>query len=131
MKKAYVSCPLTVDWNRVVEVQRKLVDMDCHPKAYTRGCTYTDVDLKHADIFILITPNNQFDMQFADLTPGCQKELTLAQSLGKSLYLAYWKKAILHIYPTHMDKLPGRILGMNGCSISQFAPQITNIYPIY
>jgi len=131
--KAYISCPLTEPLEKIHQVSAFTQTKNIQSVWYPRGTTYSDTAFKSADIFILITPNNQFDMPFADLTAGCQKELALAQSLGKPLYLAYWKNKgnELQIYPIMTDKLPGRVLGRAKGAISQFAPQISNTYPIW
>lgn len=130
--KAYISCPMTVVLGKVADVSKKLTEHGYTPSAWDRNEKYTDTDLKEADIFVLMSQHNQFDYVFVEMTMGCRKELTLAISLGKPLYMAYWKQGKeLNIYPINLRHLEeGRVLGESGVYLKE-ADKVINNYSIY
>ncbi|TXG80304.1 MAG: hypothetical protein E6R13_08230 [Spirochaetes bacterium] len=102
------------------------------PAWWTRGTDYTDTKLREAKIFVLMSEHNQFDYRLDNMTLGCRKELALAQSLNKPLYIAYWKRGkTLNIYPIVMKHLEdGRVLGQSGCYLRD-ADKVIDNYSIY
>ena len=132
--QAYISCPLGVDLRKLHDVAHKLRTLGYSPISYERGTIYSDINLKGAEMFVLMSENNKFDYSRFAMTPGCKKELELAESLHKPLYLAYWKNGKeLNIYPLVMKYLEyGRVLGQSGCYLQPYkAEQIINTYQIY
>ena len=131
--QVYVSCPLDENAAKISEVGRKLSDMGYSPWWFERGTTYDDQKLRLADMFVLIPSSNQFDSMMDYMTPGCKKELELAHSIGKSLWLAYWKKNVLHIYSIHLGKLADRrVMGQSRSYLQPYrVEQIINTYQIY
>lgn len=129
---AYISCPIPVPIEKLHVVGTKLVDDGYHPTYWKRGTEYKEDQLKEASIFVLMSENNSFDYCLDDMTLGCRKELALAKSLNKPLYMAYWKgNSQLNIYPMHLVKLEeGRVLGMSGNYI-QKANKVVNNYSIF
>lgn len=132
MKQVYVSCPLGVDESKLREVGTKLTKMGYSSWWYERGTTYEDNKLRIADMFVLMSEHNRFDYSLDSMTAGCRKELALAQSLKKSLYIAYWKGGkILNIYPINLKHLEeGRVLGESGVYLRD-ADKVIDNYSIY
>lgn len=129
--KAYISCPILVPVSNLTEVGVKLSEKGYSPLWWIRGTDYTDAKLREADIFILMSTNSKFDYCLDDMTFVCRKELELAQSLNKPLYMTYWKKTGLHIYPINLNHLKnGRVLGQSGIYLSNTIKIIDN-YSIY
>lgn len=130
--QVYVSCPLGVPMDKIKEVGCKLNTMGYHPWWYERGTTYMDSMVKVSEMFVLMSEHNKFDYILNDMTAGCRKELELAMSLKKQLYMAYWKNGkTLNIYPINPAYLlHGRVLGQSG-SYLQVASKVINNYDIY
>ena len=129
--EAYISCPIPVAQSTLELVAIKLGDLGHSPTWWVRGSEYTDDKLKEADIFVLMSTSHGFDYKLDDMTAGCRKELALAKSLNKRLYMAYWKNGtILNIYPIVMKHLDdGRVLGQSGVYLRK--EEIINSYDIY
>lgn len=129
--KAYISCPLGEDWNKVLHVQKHLVDLGYEVTKYQRGDCYNDFDLREADIFVLISSDNLFEFFQKDMTAGCKKELDVAADMQKPLYLAQWKGGMdLNIYSiSEYELMKGKVKGFN--KYLQPVSQITNLFPIY
>lgn len=130
--KAYISCPLSENWSKVLTVQKHLVDLGYEVTKFHRGEVYEDTMLKESDIFVLISQNNQFDFFQKNMSAGCKKELDIAADMQKPLYLAYWKAdTTLKIYHLSEGQLmSGRVIGLSGRYI-QSASFINNQFPIY
>lgn len=132
MTKAYISCPIPVVLGKIADVSVKLGELGYSPMWWTRGTDYTDTKLREADIFVLMSIDSAFDYCLDDMTAGCRKELALAQSLKKPLYMAYWKNGKnLNLYPINLKHLEdGRVLGQSGCYL-RAADKVINQYDIY
>jgi hypothetical protein len=130
--RAYISCPIPVAYSALTEVANKLAGQGYSPLWWVRGTEYTDDKLKEGQIFVLMSEGNKFDYELDNMTVGCRKELALAQSLGKPLYLAYWKNnKVLNIYPINLRHLEdGRVLGESGVYLKD-ADKVINNYSIY
>lgn len=132
MTKAYISCPIPVAMSALTEVANKLTRQGYEPSAWVRGTDYKDDQLREASIFVLMSQSNNFDYQLDYMTAGCRKELALAKSLGKPLYMAYWKNGKdLNIYPINLKHLEkGRVLGESGSYLGEVSKVINN-YQIF
>lgn len=130
--KAYISCPLGESWGKVIAVEKHLINLGYEVTKFVRGDCYQDIDLREADVFVLISENNQFDFFQKDMTAGCKKELNIAADMKKPLYLAQWKGGMdLIIYPiSEYELMKGRIIGSGGNYLQPIS-QIINTFPIY
>lgn len=131
--KAYISCPISVGTSKIIEVANTVRKLEYNPTWWEKGTAYTEDKLRDASIFILMSEHNSFDYCLDDMTLGCRKELALAKSLGKTLYMAYWKikGEKLNIYPINLRHLEdGRVLGESGCYLGE-VPKVINNYSIY
>jgi len=128
----YISCPLTEDVGKLSQVSRKLTELGYGSWWYERGTTYDDTKLRISDIFVLIAKANSFEMSLDHMSAGCRKELALAKSLGKPLYLAYWKGGKnLQIYSINLNKLEtGSVQGISKVYL-RLKAQIINNYEIF
>jgi hypothetical protein len=130
---AYISCPIPVSYVLLTKVADKLHNLGYSPLWWLRGMEYKDNKLRDSQIFVLMSVGNKFDYPLDHMTAGCRKELLLAKSLGKSLYLAYWKNnKDLNIYPINMNLLDcsDRVIGMSRTYL-QPASQVINSYQIF
>jgi hypothetical protein len=129
--KAYISCPLPVAMSTLMEVSNKVISLGYETSFWARGTSYQEDQLREADIFVLISVEHQFDYVLDSMTFGCRKELALAKSLKKPLYMAYWKNGTtLNIYPINLKHLDdGRVLGQSGMYLKK--SEIINSYEIY
>ena len=131
--KAYISCSIPVAQSTLELVAIKLGDLGHSPTWWARGTAYTEDKLREADIFVIMSMSggNTFDYPLDSMTAGCKKELELAKSLNKPLYMAYWKNGtVLNIYPIVMKHLEdGRVLGQSGVYLKK--SEIINSYDIY
>jgi len=130
--KAYISCPIPVPTSTRNGVAGKLVDLGYTPSWWIRDTEYKDDKLREAEIFVLMGLHAPFDYNLDTMTLGCRKELALAKSLNKQLYMAYWKGGTkLNFYPINLNHLEnGRVLGESGVYL-QPAEKIVNSYEIY
>ena len=132
--KAYISCPLTEVLGKIKDVEKHLIMLGYDSCYFQRGSDYKDTDVKESEMFVLITQRGEFDFNRSAMTLGCGKELDLAHSLNKKLYMAYWKAdKSLNIYPINISRLEeGRVLGMSKSYLQPIPKQlIINNYPIY
>jgi len=129
--KAYISCPIPVPRSSRDLVVVKLNDLGYSPTCWNRDTAYTEDKLREADIFVLMSVDHKFDYTLDEMTLGCRKELALAKSLNKPLYIAYWKNGTtLNIYPINLKHLDdGRVLGQSGMYLKK--SEIINSYEIY
>jgi len=129
--KAYISCPIPVAMSTIMEVAGKLNNLGYDSLWWARGSEYTEDKLREADIFVLMSIEHSFDYILDSMTFGCRKELALAKSLNKPLYMAYWKNGTtLNIYPINLKHLEdGRVLGQSGVYLKK--QEIINDYQIY
>jgi len=132
MTEAYISCPIPVPTSKIADVADQLGKKGYSPTWWTKGTDYTDTRLREAKIFVLMSTDNSFDYCLDSMTAGCRKELALAKSLNKPLYIAYWKGGkTLNIYPIVMKHLEdGRVLGQSGVYLRE-ADKVINDYSIY
>ena len=132
--KAYISCPLGESIIKVQQVAGRLISLGYEPTYFIRGTSYEDKDVRDCNLFVLISSGGEFDFNRSAMTLGCGKELDLAHSLNKKLYIAYWKATkSLNIYPINISRLEeGRVLGMSKSYLQPIPKQlIINNYPIY
>lgn len=129
--EAYISCPIPVPKSSRDLVATKLGELGYSPTWWARDTEYKEDKLREANIFVLMSVDHKFDYLLDDMTAGCRKELALAKSLNKPLYIAYWKGGtILNIYPIKMKHLDdGRVLGTSGMYLKK--SEIINDYQIY
>jgi len=129
--KAYISCPIDVAKSTRNLVFDKLADLGHSSTWWARGTTYTEDELRAADIFVLMSKDHKFDYLLDEMTAGCRKELMIAKGLGIPLYIAYWKGGTtLNLYPISLKHLEdGRVLGQSGVYLRK--SEIINSYEIY
>lgn len=92
MVSAYISCPVVVpmvELKRVYDCLGQSTDHDINIKYWQRGGPYDSRLLFDSDIFILMTDDNSFKMDFMELPIGCRRELLSAIRLNKQIFLAY------------------------------------------
>lgn len=108
MKKPriYISCPISIPQSDLDKVATLLRQNSIEPDYWIRNCGYYDKDLINDtyDGVVFMLPNNRFNYSTHDLPVGVKKELSIAHSAGKKIYLAY-KNAIgnYNIYKTEQD----------------------------
>lgn len=86
----YISCPVATNMAELNETALLVRNIGGFPRFWTRGSVYDhDSTIKDCDVFILMLPNNGWSSYFQDLPMGCRKELKLAISVGKKIFISY------------------------------------------
>lgn len=125
ISSCYLSCPLSVPQQTLDKYIKKL--RQCLPteqvRYYKRGTSYDegvyDMTIYGADAFVLVLPDNSFRLPLDKLTAGCKRELILAMSCNKRLYLAYEAAQGFNIYEAviiYENGIPKRFEGIAGTS---------------
>lgn len=127
--KVYISCPLNVDMKHVKGVENALKGMGFCVNYWDRSwpsSRYTDDPVRYCDIFVIILPDGKWSISRAQLPAGTYKELKLAITLGKPIYMGYLGviSSMYAVYQTEYDN--ERISGVRGSAdhIKAFAPKI-------
>lgn len=89
----YISCPISVD----IGILRKFADIaksanstNCKVSYWDRRETYRYENiLKGCDAFILILPENGWDVHIPNLPIGCRRELSSALDSNRKIYIGY------------------------------------------
>jgi hypothetical protein len=125
MPSVYISCPISVKEDILDQVYDFIEDelevcAYCWDKDSSYG-SYEEDTIRDCYGFVLIPPNNEFQLHISKLPSGCRKELNLAIASGSEIFLAYKAKEGLHIYPTTIvgDILSG-ISGTYGRDLELF-----------
>jgi hypothetical protein len=125
MSRVYVSCPISIK-EEFLDLVCEFIDDELEVPAYCwdRGSSYGSYEedtIHDCAGFVLIPPNNEFQLHISKLPSGCKKELNLAIKTGSQIFLAYKAKEGLHIYPTTIvgDILSG-ISGTYGRDLELF-----------
>jgi len=107
IRKVYVSCPMTVSQTVLDKTMKHLENLGVAARAWERGTPYKEEDsIKYCDVFIILLPENKFGTELYKITSGTRKELLLAFSLGKEIYLSYIPLQSLSpsIYSTNLEE---------------------------
>lgn len=99
----YISIPVTVDWAEVDKVSNKInsTGIRTNIKAWNRGMKYDNTFVPNCDIFMFMTPNNNWEMNMNinTLPSGVYRELTLAIHHNKPIFMVYKnREGIYNIY---------------------------------
>jgi hypothetical protein len=92
---AYISCPISVPMLELKKVEDKLRAINWRPNYWIRGSSYSDKGVRTADavVFILFVGNEQplktWRKDLNCLSMGTKKELELATTLNKPIFIAY------------------------------------------
>lgn len=117
IRKVYVSCPMTVSQTVLDKTMKHLENLGVAARAWERGTPYKEEDsIKYCDAFIILLPENYFDYEVSCLPSETKKELCLAFSLNKQIFLSYIPKMSQtpNIYCVDMEYEDGELLGING-----------------
>jgi len=123
--KAYISCQLSTQDTVKGTLCNKLRALGYEVSLYTKGTTYSDKDLRAADVIILVDQKTSF---IHNLTTGCAKEVALAIALEKPVYIFRDDKKIWLLNQDQLSIDKRLILtdeDLDRC------PQIINEYQIY
>lgn len=87
----FISCPLSICESELEKIKKSFLSKFSNVEliSWDRYSRYDTQDLKSADVYLQITPNNKFNFKFSELPVGCYLELTRANSLKKPLVLCY------------------------------------------
>jgi hypothetical protein len=114
----YISVPVTVDWAEVNKVVRKIHSVagtTVNVRYWDRGTSYSQSLVRDCDIFILMTPDNTWEMKREALPSGVYRELTLATHHNKPVFMVY-KNAELNYNFYSYNIIGGKIKGIPGSS---------------
>jgi hypothetical protein len=107
IRKVYVSCPMTVSQTVLDKTLKHLSYLGVAARAWERGTLYKEEDsIKYCDAFIILLPENKFGTELYKIPSGTRKELLLAFSLNKEIYLSYIPSQSLSpsIYSTNLEE---------------------------
>lgn len=118
-EKVYISFPIS----ERLYIRDKIVKLitsknDKEVSYWLRGLRYSDSNLRAADKVVIYLTGNQFKLQRHKISSECRKELELAVSLGKQVYLAYQSYLGLMIFATHISS--NMIEGIQGTHLNFF-----------
>lgn len=121
-ERVYLSFPVSENLytrDQIVELITSKNDKEV--SYWLQGHRYSDSDLRAADKVVIYLTGNQFKLQRHKISSGCRKELELAISLGKQVYLAYTSSLGIRIYATNINTnmiegIPGTHLNFFQCS---------------
>lgn len=120
MKKAYVSCPMTVPMNILKDVINLSIDKKLKTSWWIRGSHYGSSEeqaIEECDYFIIIPPGNKWENKISDLPNGTKSELRKAIRLCKNIYIAYTTASgYLGLYKADIDTDEKVIMGIAGTS---------------
>lgn len=87
--KAYISCPISVDYSHLQNVYDEVSEIGYDTEFWDRKERYNLQILKDCDVFVLLLPDNRFEIDFRHLPPGCQSELVEANTSNKEIFIGY------------------------------------------
>jgi len=123
MQKVYISCPVALDVSVLLGIAEKLhVVGKFDVKYWTRGY-YDPTLLDDADIFVFLTPGNQFNIDKKTLPTGVRRELDTAIRQGKHIFMVYQNgQGEYNFYKTNLSLDPncGMIRGQAGTTSDIF-----------
>ena len=113
----YISAPVTVDWTEVLRVSNRLrvAGYTLDVTAWDRNTPYNKNSVSKCDIFVFMTPNNDWKFSINTLPSGVRREYDKAVSLGKHIFMAY--KVAEGNYNLYLTTRDGNIIqGIAGSS---------------
>ena len=135
--KAYISCPITISYSTLVTYGKVLKNMGLEVMYWNRVDFYETEYLQNCDIFLLILPNNAFNISKSNLPKGCKLEFDIARRLNKDMYLIYTPSfhqvEEYRTYQISISEFPEIIQGIRGTSnilsekITEFNTQQKNV----
>lgn len=87
--RTYISCPMTIDEFYLHHVVNLVKKTGLTPSYWVRGLEYNPKMLENSDIFVLIPPNNEWNISRNKLPLGTRKELERALDLDIPVYHCY------------------------------------------
>ena len=121
-ERVYLSFPVSENLYTRDQIVKLITSKNDKEVSYwLQGHRYSDSDLRAADKVVIYLTGNQFKLQRHKISSGCRKELELAISLGKQVYLAYQSSLGIRIYATNINTnmiegIPGTHLNFFQCS---------------
>ena len=125
-ERVYLSFPVSENLytrDQIVELITSKNDKEV--SYWLQGHRYSDSDLRAADKVVIYLTGNQFKLQRHKISSGCRKELELAISLGKQVYLAYQSSLGIRIYATNMNT--NMIEGIPGTHLNFFNVLVSDV----
>ena len=122
IEQVYISFPISESLHIRDQIVNLITyDNDKEVSYWLQSHRYSDSDLRAADKVVIYLTGNKFKLQRHKISSGCRKELELAVSLGKQVYLAYQSSLGLRIYATNITEniiegIPGTHLNFFQCS---------------
>ena len=113
----YISAPVTLDWTEILRVSDRLQGggYNIVTKAWNRKPSYNNNFVSDCDIFVFMTPNNDWKFSINTLPSGVRREYDKAVSLGKHIFMAY--KVAEGNYNLYLTTRDGNIIqGIAGSS---------------
>ena len=121
-ERVYLSFPVSENLYTRDQIVKLITSKNDKEVSYwLQGHMYSDSDLRAADKVVIYLTGNQFKLQRHKISSGSRKELELAISLGKQVYLAYQSSLGIRIYATNINTnmiegIPGTHLNFFQCS---------------
>jgi hypothetical protein len=108
----YISCPISIAQSELDEVVKTLMDLGCNPNYWVRGTHYNKSSIiNNCDGLVLVLPELKWEYVIDALPEGCKRELKLAITAKRKIYLAYiTSDRVFGIYDT--DTSNGTISGV-------------------
>lgn len=120
LSSVYVSCPMSVEASKLNKVIETTKSLGVSTSYWQRGTTYNELGyadiIKKSDAFILIMPDNRWNMTIEKLSAGSQKELRLALRAGKPVFIVYQASSGFNIYNAVINDHNDFISGISGTS---------------
>src|SRR5688572_22834200 len=117
MKRAYVSCPMTVSQQTLDKVIA-VVSKHAYAIHWVKGSDYDEKAMKKiitdADAFILILPEVSWMCKYSSMTSGSRKEFLHAVDANVPVFIAYRSSEGMGIYATEIKKNGVNILSVSG-----------------
>jgi hypothetical protein len=89
MVTAYLCIPPSVNWEKCVEPFIKKYQYTYDIKYHIRGHIYESQLLENAEVVVIFTADNSFNVNYNDLPLGIQKQFRDSFNSKKEIYLAY------------------------------------------
>lgn len=128
-RRAYISCPIAVPMEDLLKVEKLLKDKGYDPFYWKRGTKYDNNIFDDAELFVLMTSNNLFELSVDDLPSGCRRETILAEEQCMPVFLAYTSRVGLNIYKTDIDEW--YLTGIQGQYLPSLEAPVLEHYLIY
>lgn len=107
MKRAYISCPMTVAQEAIDEAGKLAHQSHVDFLHWVRGTSYDEEYYKKTiasmDAFIIILPNIAWSCEFDKMTSGSRRELSHAYNSGVPIYLYYKSSQGPGLYATNLE----------------------------